>query len=72
MSEAIPAEVQTATIVVNGQEKSVPSRDVTWAEVVDLAYPGQWSDPDLSFIVTSARPSSRSIRVCSPRAGRCT
>jgi hypothetical protein len=54
MSEAIAADNQpnqTYTIVVNGQPKVVTSRDVSWDDVVDLAYPGQRSDPDMSFIV---------------------
>ena len=45
--------VQTElTIVVNGQRNVVTSRVVTWDQVVDLAYPGQRNDPDMSFIVT--------------------
>ena len=43
---------QSATIVVDGQPKSVPSRRVTWDQVVDLAYPDQRSDPNLTFVVT--------------------
>jgi hypothetical protein len=55
MSEAAAVEnqaTQSATIIVNGQQKSVPSRRVTWDDVVDLAYPGQRSDPDFTFVVT--------------------
>lgn len=43
---------QTATIIVNGQEKTIESRVVTWDEVVDLAYPGERTNADFSFIVT--------------------
>ncbi len=48
--EEQPAE--SYTIVVNGQSKVVASRIVTWDEVVDFAFPGQRSDPDLTFVVT--------------------
>lgn len=49
---AIGVENQSAAIVVNGQQKNVASRIVTWDQVVDLAYPGQRSDADMSFVVT--------------------
>ena len=55
MSEEITVENEpeaSFAIVVNGQLKVVTSRVVTWDEVVDLAYPGQRSDPEMSFIVT--------------------
>lgn len=51
MSETAPA-VHTAAIIVNGQAKHVAGRTVSWNEVVDLAYPGQRSDPNLTFVVT--------------------
>lgn len=41
-----------AAIVVNGQLKQVPSREVSWVEVVELAFPGDRTNPDLQFIVT--------------------
>jgi ribosomal protein S4 len=40
------------TIVVNGQKKTVPSRTVSWDEVVDLAYPGERGDENFTFVVT--------------------
>jgi hypothetical protein len=46
------AHVQTATIVVNGQQKTVPSRAVSWDEVVDLAFPGERNDGNFTFVVT--------------------
>lgn len=54
MSEEQPGEhpADNITIVVNGQPKVVTSRIVTWDQVVDFAYPGQRSQPDMSFIVT--------------------
>lgn len=43
---------QNAKIIVNGQERPVQGRRVTWNEVVDLAYPGQRSDGKFTFVVT--------------------
>jgi hypothetical protein len=51
MPEA-PTESKTAVIVVNGQQKTVASREVSWGEVVDLAYPGEREDPNFTFVVT--------------------
>lgn len=39
------------TIIVNAEQKSVPSRDVSYTEVVTLAYPTPPS-PDTTFTVT--------------------
>ncbi len=43
---------RAVTIVVDGQPKTVPSRDVTWDEVVDLAFPGERQNDQLTFVVT--------------------
>lgn len=43
---------QPASIVVNGEPKNVGTRLVSWETVVDLAFPGDRSNPDLTFIVT--------------------
>jgi ribosomal protein S4 len=52
--EAADAEAREkhVTIVVNGQKKTVPSRTVSWDEVVDLAYPGERGDENFTFVVT--------------------
>lgn len=39
-------------IIVDGQKKVVPSDVVSYAEVVELAYPGQSGDPKYTFTVT--------------------
>lgn len=40
------------SIIVDGQKKEVPSDVVSYAEVVELAYPGQSGDPQYVFTVT--------------------
>lgn len=44
--------VQTFSVVINGQLKVVTAREVTWEQVVDLAFPGERTDANLTFIVT--------------------
>ena len=39
-------------IVVDGQKKTVPSDVVSYADIVELAYPGQSGDPQYTFTVT--------------------
>jgi hypothetical protein len=51
-SEFLAHPQSPITIVVNGQLKTVAARDVSWEEAVDLAYPGQREDEDLTFVVT--------------------
>jgi hypothetical protein len=51
-TEGPEAHKHEIEIVVDGQQKTVPSRDVTWDEVVDLAFPGERQNPDLTFVVT--------------------
>lgn len=46
------AHTATATIVVNGQKKTVPNHKVSWDEVVDLAFPGERGDENFTFVVT--------------------
>lgn len=46
------------TIIVDGTKKEVPSEDVTYAGVVDLAYPGQGHDPQYTFTVTYRNAAS--------------
>jgi hypothetical protein len=43
---------QPAVIVVNGEPRNVESRVISWETVVDLAFPGERSNADLTFIVT--------------------
>lgn len=40
------------TIIVNGQEKAIPSHEVTWDQIVDLAFPGEREKSDSTFVVT--------------------
>ncbi len=40
-----------ADVVINGEAKQVPSRTVTYAEVVELAFPGFGQDANSTFVV---------------------
>jgi hypothetical protein len=50
--QADSAAKRDIEIVVDGQQKSVPARDVSWDEVVDLAFPGERENDQLTFVVT--------------------
>jgi|HubBroStandDraft_6_1064221.scaffolds.fasta_scaffold548527_2 hypothetical protein len=52
MSESTAVHAHPATIVVNGQPKTVSSREVGWDEVVDLAFPGEREDENFTFVVS--------------------
>ena len=43
---------KTFTIIVNGQEKTVTDHTVSYAEVVQLAFPEMTGNPDVIFNVT--------------------
>ncbi len=47
------ARHKVITIIVNAEQKPVPSRDVSYTEVVALAYPTPPS-PDIKYTVTYA------------------
>lgn len=51
MAAEAAARHEHATIIVNGERKTVPSQVVTYTEVVKLAYPTPPS-PDTTFTVT--------------------
>lgn len=44
-------EKDDAVIVVNGDPRNVEDRDVSYEEVVELAFPGQTADPNNTFTV---------------------
>lgn len=46
---------KTATIVVNGQEHQVPKADITYDEVVALAFPSPPTGPYIEISVTYRR-----------------
>jgi hypothetical protein len=51
-TEGPEAHKHEVKIVVDGQQKTVSTRDVTWDEVVDLAFPGERQNDQLTFVVT--------------------
>jgi len=46
---------QTVTIVVNGRPHEVPKREVSFAEMVDIAFPGQSQGNNICFTITFKR-----------------
>jgi hypothetical protein len=46
-------------IVVNGSEHDVPSEFVTYAQVVEIAFPGHPTNPDVVFSVTFEHAQSK-------------
>lgn len=44
-------EKDDAVIVMNGEQKDVEDRDVSYEEVVELAFPGMGADPNNTFTV---------------------
>ncbi len=47
------------TIIVNGSEETVPDETVTFDEVVELAFPGHPTNPDIVFSVTFEKADSK-------------
>ena len=63
-------EPKTVTIVVDGTPHEVPKKeDITYAEVVTLAYPDYPQHPEITYSVTYTRGARRQARRHS-RAGR--
>lgn len=46
---------KTVTIIVNGRAHEFPKEEISFAEVVDLAYPGQVQGGNIVFTVTYKR-----------------
>jgi hypothetical protein len=51
-AEASPQHDKDYTIVVNAEPKTAESRDVSYDQVVELAFPGELHDPNTTFTVT--------------------
>jgi hypothetical protein len=53
MSDSGSADkAKSYVVIVNGQEKLVPSTTVTFAEIVVLAFPDKAGDANLTYVVT--------------------
>lgn len=50
-----PESPHTTTIVVNGRPRTVTGKTLTYAQVIDLAFPGQVPSETKSFTVTFTR-----------------
>lgn len=46
---------KTVTIIVNGRAHELPKEEISFAEVVDIAYPGQVQGGNIVFTVTYKR-----------------
>lgn len=51
-NEHNPGHEKTITIIVNGQEKTVTGKTVTYEQIVQLAFPEMTGDPNVIFNVT--------------------
>jgi Multiubiquitin len=45
-------------IIVNARPRKVPGREVSYGEIVDLAFPGPHSDPNVIFSITYRHAAS--------------
>lgn len=43
------------TIIVNGRERTWPKEDISFEQVVEIAFPNQPSGPDYSYTVTFSK-----------------
>lgn len=54
-AETAEKDRKTVTIVVNGREKSVPKDEVTFNELIELAFDNPPTGPQICFTITYRR-----------------
>jgi hypothetical protein len=60
LDEAREAEhrAEETEIVVNGRPRKVPGHEVSYAEILEIAFPGPHTDPNLIFSMTYRHAAS--------------
>lgn len=58
-SENAPGHNKTYSIIVNGRPRQVNDNDLSYIEVVHLAYPGEQPSETVSFTVTYSNPHGK-------------
>jgi hypothetical protein len=52
---ATDVDAKTVIIIVNGREKTVEGKEIAFRQVVELAFPNPWNDPNTIYTVTFTR-----------------
>jgi ABC-type sulfate transport system substrate-binding protein len=55
LREELMSSEKTVTVLVNGTPKQVTKGEVTFEDVVELAFPNPWSNPNIMYTVAYRR-----------------
>lgn len=58
-SSHVPGQNKTITIIVNGRQREVTGKTVSYEEIVKLAFPDDPSNQDVDFTVAYANPHGK-------------
>ncbi len=58
-SSDAPGQDKTVTIIVNGRQREVTGKTISYEEIVRLAFPNEPSNQDVDFTVAYANPHGK-------------
>lgn len=58
-NDQAPGQNKTHLIIVNGRQKEVSGQSISYAEVVQLAFPGDQPSQDIEYTVAYANPHGK-------------
>lgn len=58
-SDEAPGQNKTTTIVVNGRQREVSGQEISYSEVVQLAFPDDQSSDTIEYTVAYANPHGK-------------
>lgn len=58
-SDQAPGQNKTSTIIVNGRQREVTGHQLTYQQVVKLAFPDDQPDPNIVYTVAYANPHGK-------------
>ena len=58
-SEHAPGQNKTTTIIVNGRQREVVGKNVSYSQIVQLAFPNDQPDTNIEYTVAYANPHGK-------------
>ncbi|MDX9786851.1 MAG: multiubiquitin domain-containing protein [Desulfobacterales bacterium] len=58
-SDNAPGQNKTTTIIVNGRQREVTGKTISYSQVVQLAFPNDQADANIDYTVAYANPHGK-------------
>lgn len=58
-SDQAPGQNKTSMIIVNGRQREVSGKSITYSQIVQLAFPNDQANQDIEYTVAYANPHGK-------------